>query len=246
MTTRTSATIGRVARLDRLSALQDAAKWLAIAAMVLDHVGRVLAPEVEGLRVVGRIAWPLFALLVGVNLGARGVPAVRYLPRLAVWAVPAQIAFALHGWRDLNILVTLALGVVLWGVLRGELRWPWALLLVLAPAVEYGPAGVLLVPVCAALSVRGGLWWGSAALTLTLLSQGSFYWAAQTYLQLVAVGVSVWAAFALLGQRRSWHASIPDLLGYVPRVPRWFSYAFYPAHLLLLAALSAVAPAVPA
>lgn len=246
MTTAATTVTGRLPRLDRLSALQDAAKWLAIATMVVDHVGAVLLPDAWGLRVVGRVSWPLFALLVGVNLGARGIPAARYVPRLVAWAVPAQLAFLLLGWPRFSILVTLALGVVAWGVITGQLRSWHALWLCLAPWTEYGPAGVLLVPLLAMLSVRGGLLLGSAALLLTLSSQGSFLWAVTTYVAVaaLAVGVAV-TAYAL--ERRPLGASrLGDLVELTPRVPRWFAYSFYPAHLLLLAALSAVAPAVAA
>lgn len=236
----------RTYRFDRLSALQDAAKWLAIATMVVDHVGAVLLPDGWWLRMIGRVSWPMFALLVGVNLGARGVPAERYLPRLVAWAVPAQLAFLLLGWPRLSILVTLALGVVAWGVVTRQLR-PWhALWLCLAPWTEYGPAGVLLVPVLAALSVRGGVLLGSGALLLTLSSQGSFFWAVTTYASIAALGVGVAVTAYGLERRPFGAARLGDLVALTPRVPRWFAYSFYPAHLLLLAAVSVVTSAVPA
>lgn len=224
-------------------ATQNALKWLAMATMLVDHVGALLVPEAVWLRVVGRVAWPLFALLVAVNLGARGVPVRRYLPRLAVWAVPSQLVFLLAGWPELNILVTLALGVIVWGVVRGELsRW-WLGGLALAPWTQYGVFGVLLVPLLAAAVRRRR--WPLAALGLLalLLSQGSFFWAFAAALAVACAG-AVLAIVAAVG-RDLWRRHARTWLT-VPRVPRQLGYAFYPAHLLLLVALSAVAPAVPA
>lgn len=45
----------------------DYLKLLALATMIVDHVGYFLFPEVIWLRVIGRIAFPLFLLLVGFN-----------------------------------------------------------------------------------------------------------------------------------------------------------------------------------
>lgn len=224
-------------------ATQNALKWLAIATMLVDHVGALLLPEAFWLRVVGRVAWPLFALLVGVNLGARGVPAARYLPRLAVWAVPSQVAFLLVGWSDLNIMVTLALGVIVWGVLRGEFpRW-WLGGLALAPWTQYGVLGVLLVPLLAAAVMRRRWHLAGLGLLTVLLSQGSFFWGFAAALAVACAG-AVLAIAAAVGRELSRRHARTWLT--VPRVPRQLGYAFYPLHLLLLVGLRAVAPAVPA
>jgi hypothetical protein len=228
---------------DRLSSLQNLAKWAALLTMTLDHVGSVLFPEVLFLRFVGRLAWPLFALLVAVNLGARGVPVRRYLARLWLWALPAQLVFLLLGWGEFNILVTLALGVTVWGVLRGDLSPWWALTVLMAPWTQYGPLGVLLVPLLASLTLVYRVEVAWLALCALLLSQGSFFWAVGTYLAvLVTVGNVVLLALGWRWLSRTY--DLPPLT--VGRLPRWAGYAFYPLHLLLLVGLSAVAPAVPA
>lgn len=229
---------------EALSSLQNAAKWFALLTMVVDHVGSVLFPEVLFLRFLGRLAWPLFALLVAVNVGARGVPAARYLPRLWLWALPAQLVFLLLGWSDANILVTLALGVTLWGIMRNELAPWWGLSIVLAPFAQYGPLGVLLVPALAMLSTRYDLRLAWLAAVALLLSQGSFFWAAGTYLMVIAT-VLVVVASVLVWRWLFRRYDAPPLT--VGRLPRWAGYAFYPMHLLALWSLGVViAPAVPA
>lgn len=217
------------------AAAQNALKWLAMVTMLVDHVGALLVPEAVWLRVVGRVAWPLFALLVAVNLGARGVPVRRYLSRLAVWAVPSQAVFLLAGWPELNILVTLALGVTLWGVLRGELSGWWLVALVLAPFVQYGPFGVVAVPLLAAAVMLRRWQLASLGLLALLLSQGSFFWAFAAALAVACAGVVTWALW------ERWLRSVT-----VPRVPRLWGYGFYPMHLLLLVGVRVVLEAVSA
>src|SRR5690606_12394726 len=125
--------------------------------------------------------------------------------------------------------------------LRGDLpRW-WAVSLVLAPWVQYGPLGVLLVPLLALLA-RSWHWeYAALAVVGVLLSQGSFSWAVAAELALAVA--SVLAAALWAGRRSVW---IAESVASLPRVPRLFGYAFYPLHLLLLVALRAVVPAVPA
>lgn len=47
--------------------LYDYLKILAIITMTIDHIGYYLFPEYEWLRVIGRIAFPLFLFLVGFS-----------------------------------------------------------------------------------------------------------------------------------------------------------------------------------
>lgn len=243
MTPRSWATTRTMTTVERLSSFQNAAKWAALLAMVIDHVGSVLLPDLLVLRFVGRLAWPLFALLVGVNLGARGVPAARYLRRLWLWAVPAQLAFFLLGWQEASILVTLALGVAVWGVLRGELSPWWALTLLVAPWTQYGPFGVLLVPLLASLSLVYRVEIAALALGGLLLSQGSLFWAVGTYLAL-AITFAWVVLVPVVWRWRSTRSELPAVS--VGRLPRWAGYAFYPVHLLAVWGVSVVAAAVPA
>ena len=61
-------------------------KILALTAMTLDHVGAVLLPQVRLLRMVGRLAMPIYCFLLGDGLRhARSLP--RYLGRLLALAL---------------------------------------------------------------------------------------------------------------------------------------------------------------
>ena len=62
---------------------QDVLRVTAITAMVLDHVNRVfLASDIAIFTLAGRLAFPLFALLIAHNIQARGVPWQRYVAPL--------------------------------------------------------------------------------------------------------------------------------------------------------------------
>lgn len=195
--------------------------WAALGFMLIDHVGLLLFPEVVGLRLVGRAAFPLFAGLIAYNLSVRLVPVRRYLPRLAVFAAISQLPFALiAGPLQLNIFVTLLLGVVVWGVIQGQLQARWLLLVPVGVLADYGLLGLALVPV-AALALSGGRWrllWGAGALVLVAGAQAVPAW---------AVTALAWSVVVLAVVK--W-ARLPEL----PRPARWLAYAFYPGHLVVL------------
>jgi len=112
-----------------------ALKILALTAMVIDHAGVMLFPEVTWLRVVGRVAFPLFAFLAAE--GARYTRSrLQYLLRLGFFAVVSQVPYYIafkggflsfadgFSWhvsflRDTNVLYTLFLGVLACAVMKG-------------------------------------------------------------------------------------------------------------------------------
>jgi hypothetical protein len=90
-------------------------KWVAIITMTVDHVGVILYPEFEVLRLIGRLSFPLFAYLLIV--GSETTRNVRnYFIRLFVFALISQVPFFLaldYGPFDsLNIFFTLSAGLL--------------------------------------------------------------------------------------------------------------------------------------
>ncbi|MBL0418847.1 hypothetical protein JI739_00670 [Ramlibacter sp. AW1] len=133
-------------------------KWVAMGFMFVDHFGRLLLGYGLDSWVFAssRLAFPLFAIVLGVNLARAGDAApraARTARRLALWCV---IAIAPSIWARgepwlLNVLGTLALGAVLcWALASGAslaLRGAAALLAVMASGwVEFNAPGVLLIP----------------------------------------------------------------------------------------------------
>lgn len=135
----------------------EALKWIALASMFLDHFGRHLLGWGQDTWVFagGRIAFPLFAFVLGMNLARAGDQAgrsARVAGRLGVWAGLSVFPSVLARGdpQVINVLGTLALGAALCWTLASER--PVALRLVACVAVaaasqhvEFGLAGVFLV-----------------------------------------------------------------------------------------------------
>ena len=93
-------------------------KILACITMLIDHIGAVFYPEVFLLRMIGRIAFPIFAfLLVEGFIHTHNVK--KYLTRLGLFAFISEVPFdlAFHNqWLYLNsqnVFFTLFLGLTL-------------------------------------------------------------------------------------------------------------------------------------
>ena len=92
-------------------------KLIACILMVIDHIGAVFYPDVTMFRLVGRLAFPIFAWFIVV--GYKHTKNVKiYLKRLFIFALISQIPFYLafkdiyKGKLALNVFVTLFLGVL--------------------------------------------------------------------------------------------------------------------------------------
>lgn len=89
-------------------------KIIAIATMMIDHFGMVFFPQIEIFRIVGRVAFILFAFLLTEGaVHTRDFKA--YLKRLLVWAFLSEIPYdmAVNGklmdWQSQNIFFSLFL-----------------------------------------------------------------------------------------------------------------------------------------
>ncbi len=218
----------------------ELAKWVAIVTMAIDHVGKIVAPDWFGpTHLIGRVAFPLFVWIIASRLAIRPAAAAGYIRWLLPWAIVSQPAFWIAGrdWYDGNILFTLLCGVLIDRALQayGHCWTSWLIAGALAAAgllLDYGPAGVLAIPVLVAaarIGIRESLLaLGVIGIAVNLPALEPFYVAA-AFASLAAVGV---AALSL-------RLEGADL----PRLPRAFFYAFYPGHLLLLALVAHLLPA---
>jgi hypothetical protein len=97
----------------------DRVKWLALIAMVIDHVWYLLPADLQsllyGMRAIGRLAFPLFCLAIAANVvreeKAEGFD--RYLGALIFFGVLThQVHSSFFEEPNLNVMFTLALGLV--------------------------------------------------------------------------------------------------------------------------------------
>lgn len=223
-------------------------KLIALVFMFIDHSGKMLFPSIFEMRVLGRIAFPIYAWCIVVGAGyTRSMP--RYILRLAAVGLISQPLYmqALnHSWQEPNVFLTLCLGLAaIWGLREKRLGSAiWAPLLALCAAVltncDYGWRGVLFIlllyacrtsrPAIAAVMAAFCLYWGTNSSTVTqffFINLGPLFSASS-----LSVLITPWLrlqALAIL--------ALPLILLRFPRdcrLPKWVGYSLYPAHLALL------------
>ncbi len=225
-------------------------KLIALVFMFIDHAGKMCFPHMMELRILGRIAFPLYCwcLVVGAN-HTRSFP--KYLLRIALIGLVSQPLYMValhHPWTKINIFLTLFVALLgLWGLREKRfLSHIWApviaLLLAQLLEVDYGWKGVLLVFLLwavrnsragiAAVMLAFCLFWGSSSSIVT-----SFFSLRFSGLTRSALGGLISPFLRLQGLAI---LALPLMLIRFPRsirLPKWMGYALYPAHLALLIAL---------
>lgn len=87
-------------------------KWIALITMTADHIGFILFPQATALRVIGRIAMPVFAYLIAEGCRYSRHRLRYFLTVLGTGAVCAVAAYyAAGGTLYQNILITFALSI---------------------------------------------------------------------------------------------------------------------------------------
>lgn len=206
------------------SSARELLKWLAVLLMTGDHVAKVIyGGYVPGLSEAGRVAFPLFALVMAYNLAQPSADVVKSMRRLGIWGLIAQPvhALAFGYWLPLNILLTFALCAAAvhavnqrgWGALAA---FGFAAL-VLPAFVDYQWFGVWFVLLAYFAFREKSLGALVAAFAPLCVFNGNL-WA------LVAIPVAVSLS------RVSWP---------VPR-GRWAFYGYYVGHLACLALLAPI------
>lgn len=231
-------------------------KIVAILTMMVDHAGVMFFPSVTFLRVIGRIAFPLFCWGIVVGL-ERTRDWKRYALRLLAFGVVSQPFFMLalsHSWMQFNVMATLLLGFLAIKGIRSKWHfsqvWGPVICLLIAAAfqMDYGWRGVLLIILMyLARDSRGGLsalmvafclYWGGGG---SVIPRGII--SALTVTPMPLFNRAMGELLGLFRLQSLAILSLPLMLIQTDsglKVPKWISYAAYPGHLLLYWLLSLV------
>ena len=200
---------------------------IAIACMICDHIGAAFFRQAVWLRVIGRVAFPLYAW--GVAVGAEHTRDWRrYALRLVILGVISQPFYMFgmnHRFNQLNVLATLLCGLLAIEGVKEKKYWltAAALLFPCFVTTDYGVRGVLLVLLL--WGVRGNtpalclcyaafcIFWGGK--TSVLWTRGAVTLRLQTC-AVLALPLMLWPRRARL------------------KVPRAVAYGAYPAHLAVI------------
>ena len=134
---------------------RDIIKTVALVLMVLDHANRILHLDQAWMFLAGRGAFPLFALVWGLNLSRHAHIRQPAINRLWGWGIIAQFAYYLAGFPGYegNILFAFAVAaqVLTWCETRSGWRTAAAILLMALwgplSGTSYGIAGLLMLAV---------------------------------------------------------------------------------------------------
>lgn len=230
-------------RMKPRDAALDLLKWLALLAMVLDHL-RYIGYSVDWLYVPGRLAFPWFCLAMAANLARPGASAStwRYLGWLLMFSSISEVAYRLFipAPATLNVMPTLMLGLLVasgWQTPTLQARCLGAGALGVAALFStqlmFGFYGVLLP--LAMLLVIGRPWYFAllpgivcvAANQWRVLYGAAWLGDALALCGLAACLVAPWLGLLVLRQAGRFQ---------VVAMRRW-AYALYPAHFLILLAV---------
>lgn len=228
-------------------------KMLAALTMLLDHMGLILFPDLAWLRIVGRIAFPLYALCIAegfTHTRHRG----KYFLRIFILGVVCQIAYdAVSSEVYLGILLTFSLSIILmffldaWlCALKGKEQALSKLWEKLTGHKQHRRGSTVL---CSVLLVT------ALALTvlLTQVVRVDYGLSGVLFPVLVYLGAFRWPKFAAFSLATGLlacnfeHSALPRAWSVIALVPaalyngkpgrvklKYFFYVFYPAHLLIL------------
>ncbi len=211
-------------------------KIIAMVSMVIDHVGDMFFPELLWLRMIGRLAMPVFAFCITEGyIHTRNRK--KYLLRMGIFALISEVPFDLAfegkiGLSHQNIMVSFFISIValmLFDLIRGsknEIKGRYSVL-----RTMLGALAVLAMAVVAFLV--------KADYTIFAVASVFLFYAfkdVNPYVRPVP-GVAFLALTRTVGYYCTTGLSLVPLMLYNGKKGRglkWLFYAFYPGHLLLL------------
>ncbi|AEM72767.1 TraX family protein [Caldicellulosiruptor acetigenus] len=195
-------------------------KLIACITMFIDHTGFLYFPQNPLLRIIGRIAFPIFAYQVAVGFWHTS-DHKRYLKRLLIFAIISQYPFYLMtGDGELNVIATFFFAALCLYFFKKS----WYILTIIPLGIsyfvpmDYGIYGVLAVLIFYFLYEKPILQLVGFSI-LTVIASYLIGWQLQVY--------SILSVVLILFARM-----LP--VDFEFRLNKYFFYWFYPAHMLFL------------
>lgn len=192
--------------------------------MLIDHIGAVFYPQVGELRIIGRIAFPIYAFAVYIGYKhTRNVQ--KYIWRLFWIAVISQLPFMVaFNHFSLNVVWTL---------------WSALLVLLVLDKLPVRLLGIPIVIVAGLVMEMTHMDYGMYGLLLVLLFryfQGPVLVMAHLllnvlYIYLHSSSIQMYSVIATAGIAMAQYYNA----GFRLKGPRWIWRYFYPAHLAVIA-----------
>ena len=227
----------------------NALKFIAAISMVIDHVGFLIFPKVTALRIIGRLAFPIFAFMI--SEGAKYTKnRLRYLLTLSGFAAVIQVVYYVYSNSlKMSVMVTFTLAVCMIYALdllkekmfsRSASALEKLISLLVLPAliiavrllndefdIDYGFWGCML-PVFASLPVAPRK---DPPAFFSVIDQIPF--------RVVSMGLGILMLYLEYGDVQGWaFLALPVLMLYSGKRGRlrtkYFFYFFYPLHLVVL------------
>jgi len=226
--------------MSRRDGALDLLKWLALLAMILDHL-RYVGYSVDWLYVPGRLAFPWFCLAMAANLGRSGTGASswRYLGWLLLFSAVSEIPYRLFfpDAATLNVMPTLVLGLLVargWQASTLQARGLAASALLLAALFSsqlmFGLFGVLL-PLAMLLVLRRP--WYFAVLPAVVCVAAN-QWRVLYGAAWLGDAVALWGLLSCLIAPGLGLFLLRQAGRFRPLAMRRWAYGLYPAHFLVL------------
>ena len=225
-------------------------KLIAMITMLIDHTGKMFFSQYNVMRIIGRVAFPIYAYCIAVGC-VYSRNRMKYLNRIVLTGLISQpfyamalahttpqmfavafrdnplravVNFYVQSWHSPNIMYTLAFGLlIIWSIRDRQLLGTLALARIvwkLQNSINYGWRGVALIVL---FYLFIGHWWLSLPVMLAYMA----WWGMQQggyQLFGVRFGIQMFAVLALP-------------LIYIPtytnlKINKWVFYLYYPAHLI--------------
>lgn len=233
-------TVEAPARAKTVGLSNNALKIIAMITMLIDHIGLELFPEVEIFRIIGRLSFPIFAYMIAEGCrytrNRRRYLGIIFALGLAFQAVYFVVSQSFY--QGILITFSLSISIIFCIDIAIKDKRTVAGVLAILGALAVG----FVIFVCPIILKKWGfeIDYGAFGVLLPV----AVYYVNGKWKKLIAVAVVLSVMALSFGMARSWFAllSVPILALYNQTRGKanlkYMFYIFYPAHLVIIYAIS--------